>query len=187
MLRRDEISAVILAGGRATRLGGIDKRSIVVEGEPIFVRQTRVLAPLVTEILVSAPHDAEGYRTVRDVAGAVGPLAGIAAALGAVRTPWLFVAAGDMPNISAPLVSLMIEHASGDAVGVRIGGRSEPLVCLLRVTPARTAIGELLAAARFKASGLLDALAVTWLSEAAVRAIDPSLKSLRNINTPADL
>jgi len=182
-----DIAAVILAGGRATRLGGIDKRSILIAGETIFTRQTRVLAPLVREILVSAHADVPGYRTVRDAADAVGPLAGVAAALAAVDTTWLFVVAGDMPNISAPLVALLIANASADGVGVKIGGSPEPLFCLLRVAPARAAIRELLAQRRFKASGLLDALAVTWLVERDLRAVDPMLNGLRNINTPEDL
>ena len=76
------VSALILAGGKATRFGGAAKHQLVVDGETIFARQVRVLAPRVAEILVSGPT-IEGYRTVRDVVEGAGPLAGIAAGLAA--------------------------------------------------------------------------------------------------------
>ena len=53
------ISALILAGGRATRMGGIDKTALIVDGETIFARQMRVLAPRVTEIIVSVGAEEE--------------------------------------------------------------------------------------------------------------------------------
>src|SRR5438067_7336736 len=105
-IHRREVSAVILAGGRATRLGGVAKHEILVGGEPIFARQVRVLAPRVSEILVSGPAIA-GYRSVSDSKAGAGPLAGIAAALVAVRTPWLLVLAGDMPYITGELIDAL--------------------------------------------------------------------------------
>jgi molybdopterin-guanine dinucleotide biosynthesis protein A len=61
----EHVSALILAGGKATRFGGIAKHLLVVDGETIFARQVRVLAPRVAEILVSCADDIPGYRTVR--------------------------------------------------------------------------------------------------------------------------
>jgi molybdopterin-guanine dinucleotide biosynthesis protein A len=54
---RHDVSALILAGDKARRLGGVDKREIVVEGRTIFERQVEALAPRVAEILVSSPGD----------------------------------------------------------------------------------------------------------------------------------
>jgi molybdopterin-guanine dinucleotide biosynthesis protein A len=51
------ITALILAGGKATRLGGVDKTAIVVDGETIFARQVRVLAARVSEIIISVGPD----------------------------------------------------------------------------------------------------------------------------------
>jgi molybdopterin-guanine dinucleotide biosynthesis protein A len=55
-----DASALILAGGKATRLGGIAKHLIIVGGETILARQTRILAPRVAEIIVSSPQPIEG-------------------------------------------------------------------------------------------------------------------------------
>jgi molybdopterin-guanine dinucleotide biosynthesis protein A len=183
------ISALILAGGKASRFGGIAKHAIVVEGETIFARQVRVLAPRVEEILVSGAS-VEGYRTVRDSVEGAGPLAGIAAGLAACRTDWLLVVAGDMPFITAGLVQRLIDDAvrsqdqrGGDcaeAVGIRINGLPEPLFCILhkRVLPA---VEARLAAGDYKVSRLFtDELWVAWIDDA-----DPA--ALRNLNSPEDL
>ncbi|HUS30221.1 MAG TPA: molybdenum cofactor guanylyltransferase [Kofleriaceae bacterium] len=194
------VSALILAGGKATRLGGISKHEIVVEGETIFARQVRVLAPRVAEIIVAGPT-IEGYRNVTDVKEGAGPLAGIAAGLAACRTPWLLVVAGDMPHISAELIDALIACVSAprtgsgtssqetrdvdaietiDAVGVRVNGLPEPLLCVLhtRVLPT---VEQALAAGRYKASRILtdDGLWVRWL--------EAERPAVRNINSPEDL
>lgn len=189
-LRRD-VSALILAGGKATRFGGVAKHELVVDGQTIFARQVSVLSPRVAEILVSSPNAIDGYRTVRDAIGGVGPLAGIAAGLAACRTPWLLVVAGDMPHITAALIDQLIARAhasvdphaadSVDAVGVRIDGLPEPLVCVLH-TRALAIVERRIAGADYKASRLLtDAgLRVDWIDDA-----DPA--ALVNVNAPEDL
>ena len=178
----DDVSALILAGGKATRFGGIAKHALVIAGQTILERQAAVLAPRVAEIIVSSPQDIAGYRCVRDAMGE-GPLAGIAAGLAACATPWLLVIAGDMPFITAPLIdSLLAARAPElDAVGLRIDGLPEPLCCLLH-TRARPSVERRLAARRFKASGLLtdEGLNVRWLTDA-----DPA--ALRNLNSPSDM
>jgi len=187
---RDDVSALILAGGKASRLGGVDKSQLVVEGRTIFARQCEVLAPLVHEIVVSAPHDVVGHRTVRDAIDGAGPLAGIAAGLAAVTTPWLVVVAGDMPYISVPVIERMLRATREDldAVGLRIAGRPQPLVSVLHVR-ARTAVEARVAGGRYKASGLLtdEGLRVAWLDDDDMRAVDPGLRALFNINEPDDL
>jgi len=177
-----DVTALILAGGKATRLGGIAKHEIVIGGETIFARQVRVLSPRVSEVIVSGA-DVAGYRTVRDAIDGAGPLAGIAAGLAAATTEWLLVVAGDMPYLTGELIDQMIALAGDDidAVGVRSGGLPEPLLAVLskRMVPL---VEARLAAGRHKASGLLtdEGARVRWLD-------DPDPRALVNINSPADL
>ncbi len=182
-----EVSALILAGGKATRFGGIAKHEIVIDGETIFARQVRVLAPRVAEIVVSSPRPIEGYRTVQDVVAGIGPLAGIAAGLAACRTEWLLVVAGDMPHITGQLIDLLLcdlrETAPISAVGVRVGGMPEPLVCLLRRDDMLPIVERRIAAGDYKASRLLtDELQVRWIELG-----DADRKAVRNVNSPEDL
>ena len=185
-----QVTALILAGGKATRMGGVPKHELVIDGASIFERQVRVLAPRVQEIVVATAGDIAGYRCVRDVVPDAGPLAGIAAGLEAMRTPWLLVVAGDMPYLSGAVVDLMLGAASelDQAVAFRIGGLPEPLVCMLSARAA-PAVQRRLAAGRNKVAGLFteEQLAVRWIEEPAVRAVDPKLQAFVNVNEPADL
>lgn len=181
---RDDVTALILAGGRATRLGGVDKRELVVDGQTVFERQVAVLAPSVAEIVVSTRREVAGYRCVRDAIEDAGPLAGIAAGLAAVQTEWLLVIAGDMPHLTRELIERMLAATAAetiDAVGIRIAGLPEPLVCVLRVSAALPIVQARLARGELKASRLLDApLRMHWIE-------DVDRRALFNINDPADL
>jgi molybdopterin-guanine dinucleotide biosynthesis protein A len=178
-----DVSALILAGGKATRLGGVAKHELVIDGETILARQTRVLAPRAAEIIVSAPYDVPGYRTVRDTVDGAGPLAGIDAGLAAMATPWLLVVAGDMPYITEALIDRMLgaRRDEIDAVAVRARGLPEPLLSVLH-TRVRQVVARRLAAGRFKASAIFtdENLRVAWVDVDDVHA-------LHNINRPADL
>ena len=192
MVAAARVSALVLAGGRGTRMGGAAKHELVVEGETIFARLVKVLAPRVEEIVVSSAIDVAGFRTVRDRVVDAGPLAGIAAGLAAAATPWVVVVAGDMPHVSGAVVDAMLaklDDAAVDAVGVRVGGEPQPLLCVLARGAVLAVVEGMLARGSYKASRLLtdEGLRVAWLEEAELRAIDPELRALRNINTPSDL
>jgi molybdenum cofactor guanylyltransferase len=188
---RADVTALILAGGKATRLGGVDKRALVVEGRTIFERQVDALRPCVAEIIVSSPREVPGYRTVVDPVPDVGPLAGIAAGLAAATTPWLFVLAGDMPHVHRAFIDVVLSHAGAeaDAVGIRIGSLPEPLCTMLRVAVWRPIVTARIASRRLKASWLLtdEEVHVRWIEEPELRAIDPTLRALYNVNVPEDL
>ena len=176
-----DVTALILAGGKATRLGGVDKRELVIEGRTIFERQRETLAGL--PLLVSSTKDIPGVTTVRDSITDGGPLAGIAAGLAAAQTPWLLVLAGDMPYVTRDVIDRLCARLADDidAVGVRLAGLPEPLVCVLRVSVYLPIVQDRLARRALKASGLLaDGPRVAWLDETDSRAFF-------NVNAPGDL
>jgi molybdopterin-guanine dinucleotide biosynthesis protein A len=203
-MRIGSISALILAGGRATRMGGIPKHEIVVGGETILTRQRRALRYF-EEILVSSPIDIAGVRTVRDAPEheGIGPLAGIAAGLAATRWTWLFVVAGDMPDLSLPLIGHLVDlvdhagrYSEADhrptwenvhAIGVKRNDLPEPLFSVLRVSRAREVVLSMIEAREYKASKLLDALHARYASDERLRELDPGGRALRNINEPGDI
>lgn len=178
-------AALILAGGKATRMGGVAKHALIVEGETILARQARILAPRVDEIIVSCNQPVEGFRTVEDFVANAGPLAGIAAGLSATSAEWLLVVAGDMPDLSGAVVELLLSETDQDATGLRVDDLPQPLLCVLRVAVFRPLVAARLAAGDFKASRLLASHPrVRWLDP---RTVDPQLSSLRNVNTVDDL
>jgi molybdenum cofactor guanylyltransferase len=177
-----EVTALILAGGKATRMGGVDKRELIVDGRTIFERQVEALRGF--DVLVSSPREIAGYTTVRDAVVDGGPLAGIAAGLAAARTPWLLVLAGDMPFITAAVIDRLVSRTADDidAVGVRVAGLPEPLVCVLRVSVFLPLVQARLARRDLKASRLLSEgeSRVSWLDE-------DDARPFRNVNVPEDL
>jgi molybdopterin-guanine dinucleotide biosynthesis protein A len=176
------VSALILAGGKATRMGGVDKRELVVEGRSIFERQLAALGSL--DIMVSSARDIPGVRTVRDAVENGGPLAGIAAGLAAAQTEWLLVLAGDMPYITAAVIERLVSRTSADidAVGVKLAGLPEPLVCVLRVSVFLPLAQSRLARGDLKASRILTEgeARVAWLDE-------DDARPFFNVNVPEDL
>src|SRR3546814_10287123 len=80
----DAITLGILAGGRATRLGGRDKAWLERAGKPLVLALARRLAPEVVATLVSANRNADlylshGLRAIHDRIADIGPLGGIEA------------------------------------------------------------------------------------------------------------
>lgn len=65
-MQRDQITALILAGGKATRMGGVDKRELVIAGRTTFERHVEALAPCVAEIIVSSPRPIAGVRWIEE-------------------------------------------------------------------------------------------------------------------------
>lgn len=179
---RSSTSAIVLAGGRATRMGGIAKHAIVVDGMTILDRLRAVLEPRCAELVVATNAPIAGVRCVPDAVVDGGPLAGIAAGLAAVRAPWAIVVAGDMPYVSAAVIDALVEAAAAgaEAAAFRIDGWPEPLCCALRVAAARPAVAAMLTAGEHKAARLLARLDVHWLA-AQDRA------AFRNLNSPDDL
>ena len=97
----DNFNAVILTGGTGSRMGGVRKPLIEIDGEPIIAKMLRTLKPLFSKIIIAGEKielsQAEGVVYVEDRFAGGGPLAGIEAALAASDSEYLFVFAGDMP------------------------------------------------------------------------------------------
>ena len=184
-------AAAILAGGRATRMGGVAKGLIAMAGRTILDVQLDVLRPLFDEILLVA-NDAEPYRRfglpiVGDRIAGCGPLGGLHAALHACRAPRLFLCACDMPALSADAVRRVADaDAQADVVVPVVGGRPEPLHARYAAA-CLPAIESSLAAGHYKMAGFFRDVRVVEIPEADLRRIDPELSFLRNLNTPDDL
>ncbi len=122
----EEVSAVILAGGRSARMGQ-DKAWLDIQGQPMAEHIARRILPLAAELIFVA-QDAEPFRRLAsalpvparvtaDRFPGAGPLAGIHAGLSEARLDLVLVLAVDMPFVRVPLLRYMISLAAGyDAV-----------------------------------------------------------------------
>ena len=192
MIAPADVTACILAGGQARRMGGAAKPLLVVDGATILARQRAVLAPRTAAIVLAlagpGPLAELGLPVVHDRVPGAGPLAGITAAFAASTTPWLLAVAGDMPALSPAVLDLLLAcpGPAHDAAAPRLGGLPEPL-CALWHRRALPALDARLARGDYKVAAALTALAVAWLDEPAIRAVDPHLASFRNLNRPDEL
>lgn len=190
------LSVAILAGGGGRRLGGVQKPLLEIGGATILERQLAALAPLAAAVAVLAPDPeplkVAGLAAVRDLPGATGPLAGIAAALRWSPAPWLLAVAGDMPFVSAAAVAALFERSAGaDLVAPEVAGRLQPLFALYRVAATADAAAELAAAGAgpraLFAAAAERGLRAAIVDEAALRARLGDLRALLGVNTPSEL
>lgn len=133
------ITGVVLAGGRGTRMHGRDKGLVCLQGIPLIGHVIERLRPQVHALLVNANRNRAAYAAfdlpvIADaLSGHQGPLAGMAAALAASRTEWLLTAPCDTPFLPHDLAARLAAAANGEhsAVVARAAGSLQPLCCLL--------------------------------------------------------
>jgi molybdopterin-guanine dinucleotide biosynthesis protein A len=182
------------------------KGLLSVGGERIIDRQLAILRPLFSEVLIAAtdpePWAGLGLRVIPDrplptvPSGSLsrttlGPIAGLDAILAALppAVDAVVCVAGDMPFLAGPLLEHLRDATPTAAALVpRIAGRAEPLLARYTRAVAPVVAGQI-AAGRYALVDLLARLAsdVVWLDEPELRALDPDLRSIANVNTPADL
>ena len=181
-------SLVILAGGLSRRMGR-DKAALPAGEGTLIEHLARRLAPVVDETIIaggSAGRTLAGVTGVDDRYPGLGPLAGIHAGLLAARFPLVWVVGCDLPDVDPGLAALLCGLAGDvDAVVPRVD--SEPQgVCAVYDRALAPRIDRLLAAGERRVKMLLAASKVRYVTPEELRAVDPELRSFRNINTPAD-
>ncbi|MBB5017531.1 molybdopterin-guanine dinucleotide biosynthesis protein A [Chitinivorax tropicus] len=110
---RCDTSALILAGGQGSRMGGIDKGLVRLVGKPLIEWVIEALRQQVGDVLISANRSVDqyatlGYPVLQDaMPGFPGPLAGVMAGLGGMTTDELLVVPCDVPLLPRDLVFRM--------------------------------------------------------------------------------
>jgi molybdenum cofactor guanylyltransferase len=185
------ITAVIIAGGRASRFGGTDKSSLLVSGTRIIERQLAALAPIADEILIVS-HDAARYAglgipVVGDVVAGAGPIGGIYTALVSARQPWVLALGCDMPFVSTALFEALTAAIGDDvdAVVPRSRRGREPL-CAIYARSAAPVFKRRLDEGARRLGDLVEDLRVREISADALAALDDDGRLFDNINTPHD-
>ena len=185
----EPVTAVILAGGRALRMGGEDKGLVLLRDRPMIQWVLDRLSPQVTKILISANRNkaqyAElGYRIVSDNANDFqGPLAGIAAALAQTDTPWLVSVPCDSPLIPLDLIGRLhdqVVRGGARAGAAHDGKRLQPVFSLVH----RDLLADLVSYLQ-DGERKID----RWLERHAFQSVDftDRQEMFLNVNTPMDL
>lgn len=184
-LAPDDITLGLLAGGRASRLGGVDKAWLERDGIAQVQRWRQRFAAETTAVLVSANRDPDRYAraglvAVADrTAGDFGPVAGLDALATACRTHWLLTLPVDLVGVNECLLPTLIAQRHDDGAFAIDDDGVQPLVALWRVDALREACALSIANGEHAVQRLScrDAMAAVGF---------PGVR-FGNLNTPDDL
>ena len=194
------VGGVVLCGGRSRRMGE-SKAWLDFQGEPMLTRVVRQLLSVVTPcVVVRAPGQVlpqlpPEVRIVDDPVADRGPLQGIATGLAALapHCRQAFVSSTDVPFLNPQFIKRLVELAADryDIVVPHTDGYAHPLAALYATALHEKAQSLLDQDQRrpvflFNEATTLHADAERLLASEALRAADPRLDSLRNLNTPHD-
>ncbi len=134
MIGKNDITGVILAGGKSSRMG-TDKGFLKFHGIPFVKYSIEAVAPLVSEtVIVSNNVDYDVFKLKRfeDIIKDAGPLAGIYTALNQTNTDFILVLSCDIPLIKTEILEELVraETSDFDVIQLVSKGRSMPLIAL---------------------------------------------------------
>lgn len=187
MNAESQVTGVVLAGGKASRMSGQDKGLMRLGGKPLWRHVADRLYPQVNRIVISANRNLEIYRTsglpvmADTLSDFPGPLAGMLSVMQQTDDEWFLFCPCDTPFIPDNLVArLAAERQQAAVVWVHDGDRDHPAIAL---------------AHRNLAPHIADYLArgerrvMVFMRQAGGHSVDFSdmISAFRNINTPEDL
>ncbi|MDM0044838.1 molybdenum cofactor guanylyltransferase MobA [Variovorax dokdonensis] len=157
----ESITGLVLAGGRGSRMGGVDKGLQSHLGMPLALHALLRLAPQVGEVMISANRNLAAYEAmgvpvwpdpIEDYAG---PLAGLLAGLEHAQTEWLVTVPCDSPNFPLDLVARLAAAAAEQDAEIAMAAlneegqlRRQPVFCLLRTSLVESLVAFLHAGER---------------------------------------
>ena len=146
MTDASQITGLVLAGGRGSRMGGVDKGLQNFNGIPLALHTLLRLQPQVGEMMVNANRNLAAYEAFGapvwpdGLADYAGPLAGFLTGLERCETEWLVTVPCDTPLFPQDLVARLAQAAERDDAEIAMAAareedgqlRAQPVFCLLR-------------------------------------------------------
>ena len=176
------MAAAILAGGRATRFGGINKGSLEIGGIAIADRQLAALRAITPDVFVVGRADPlwseRGLSVIADAFPDAGPLGGIYTALVHSPADRTLIIGCDMPFLTTELLERLTAVRDADVVVARSPRGVEPL-CAVYSRACASEIRARLDSGAFEASTLPTGFRVVEVD------VDRAVVFV-NVNTPHD-
>jgi molybdopterin-guanine dinucleotide biosynthesis protein A len=193
MTDRQDVSAIVLAGGRSARFGR-DKLSEPVEGRPLLLHAIDAVRAVAGEIIVVAASDTaqlvpDGVRVVHDPIAFEGPLVGLVTGMAAATGSRCLVVGGDMPTMHGPVLAALLaalDDLTISAAMLERAGDAPPLPMSVRRSVA-TDLQQVTEAGERRLRAIRDLLPTRVIAERDWRLLDPSGATVMDIDTPADL
>ncbi len=161
MIDKNSITGLILAGGRGSRMGGVDKGLQNYQGIPLAMHALLRLSPQVGEIMINANRNLAAYESMgvpvwpdasSDFAG---PLAGFAAGLERCETPYMLTVPCDSPKFPDDLAQRLAQALEAEDADIAMVAtleqgelRTQPVFCLMKTELMASLVGFILAGQR---------------------------------------
>jgi len=181
------LGAVILSGGRGTRMNGNDKGLVQMKGKTFIETALEHISPYTSNIVISANRNLEQYQNLDypviadDSPDFSGPLAGIARAMNIINTELLLIFAVDIPTLptnTIPDLMALIDQQDTDICCVQDGKRLQPLISIAR-TELVTDLEHYLRAGHRKVT--------QWFCQQKLGILEFDSDTITNINTAREL
>ena len=192
MITPDQITGLILAGGRGSRMGGVDKGLQNHQGSTLAMHALLRLGPQVGDVMINANRNLAAYEAMGAqvwpdaLPDYAGPLAGFLAGLEHCETPYMVTVPCDSPLFPLDLVerlalALEAQGAEIAMAATRVGGslQVQPVFCLMKTELMESLI-------RFTQGGQRKIDRWTAQHHCVEVAFDDPL-AVANANTPAEL
>ena len=182
-----KVTGIVLAGGKGSRMGGVDKGLQALRGKPMVAWSIARLKPQVDEIVINANQNLEIYRAfgfpvvADEIGGFAGPLAGLHAGLNAAAHPLVVTVPCDSPFLPNDLVSRLQKNLGENQLAVaKTGDQPHPVFALMK-REVRESLEAFLASGGRKIDAWYAALKVVEVG------FDDEADAFRNINTLEEL
>ena len=204
MTDRARVTAIVLAGGRASRFGG-SKLSLQLDGRSLLDRAIAAVATLADDIVLAGPvpdvlvgQPGASVRNVIDAEPFAGPLVALAGALREARGSLALVVGGDMPSLVPAVLAAMVDRLDADleldavilappAAATDEPPRRQVLPLALRVESGASVSARAVVEGDRSLHRMLDRLRFVELAPADWLGLDPGALTLLDIDRPADL
>ena len=136
MTDKKNITGIILAGGKSTRMG-TDKGFLILENKSFVQYSIDALQPLVSDILIvsdNPDYDTFGFKRVNDITKDAGPVSGIYSGLEASSTEYNLILSCDIPLITSEILKNLIEgiDETSEIIQIESNGKTMPLIALYK-------------------------------------------------------
>jgi molybdopterin-guanine dinucleotide biosynthesis protein A len=190
-------SAVILAGGKSTRIG-IDKCTVLFRGKPLIYWPVNILKDITDEVIISVSmkkdvtplknYFKDEVSIINDERSDIGPIEGILSAFKRAKGDYVALAPCDSPLLLPELYRRLFDLAVGyDGAVPMVNGFWEPLHSVYKREPMISAVEKVMEIGKNRPIDTYEYMNIKELSQDEIMQFDPKLASFFNINLLSDL
>ncbi|WP_159439303.1 molybdenum cofactor guanylyltransferase [Tenacibaculum agarivorans] len=134
MIKKENITGIVLAGGKSSRMGK-DKSLLLLKNKPLISYSIDALLPVTNEIIIVSDyekHEALGYKRTKDEIPDFGPVSGIYSGLKASTTPYNLILSCDIPLVQTKILQTLLNEIENDFEIIMIESEKKamPLIAL---------------------------------------------------------